>query len=114
VDTDKRLREAYMGHSRFYIVDNNVSHFNLKIDKCVDIVSKIIGLPSPSHHHKKFLIRITNPEDHASLGFPPECIIDTFEVIETIIKPPHEVEDSSNVEIYLRKRGKTNAYSYTQ
>lgn len=90
VDVDRRLRHAYLGHSRFYIVDNSVTHFNSKIDKCVDIVSKIIGMPSPSHHNKKFLINISNPEDHASLGFPPECKIDTFEVIETIIKPQTE------------------------
>lgn len=111
---DKRLRHAYLGHSRFFIVDNNATHFNGKIDKCVDIVSKIIGMPSPSNHHKKFLIKISNPEDHASLGFPPECQIDTFEVIETIIKPKVEGgDDSQDIEIYLRKRGKTNAYSYT-
>jgi hypothetical protein len=87
IDVDKRLRYAYLGHSRFFIVDNSVTHFNGKIDKCVDIVSKIIGMPSPSHHHKKFLIKIPDPEDHSTLGFPEGCKIDTFEVIETIIKP---------------------------
>ena len=87
LEVDHKLRHAYLGHSRFYMVDNNVTHFNMKIDKCVDIVSKIIGLPSPSNHHKKFLIRIANPDDHASIGFPRECKIDTFDVIETIIKP---------------------------
>ncbi len=74
----------------------------------MDIVSKILGMPSPSNHHKKFLISIPTPDDHASLGFPDGCKIDTFDVIETIIK---QIDD---VEIYLRKRGKTNAYSYTQ
>lgn len=34
-------------------------------------------------------------------------------MIETIIKP-QQVEGSGDIEIYLRKRGKTNAYSYTQ
>jgi hypothetical protein len=106
VDVDRRLRHAYLGHSRFFIVDNSVSHFNKKIDNCLEIVSKIIGMPSPSHHHKKFLIKILNPEDHASLGFPPECKIDTFEVVETIIKPYPQGE-SQDIEIYLRKRCKT-------
>lgn len=117
VEVDKRLRNAYLGHTRFFIVDNSVTHFNQKIDKCVDIVSKIIGMPSPSNHHKKFLIAIKNPQDHSTLGFPPECKIDTFEVIETIIKPMGMEEDDSSgsdSEIFLRKRGKTNAYSYTQ
>lgn len=114
VDVDLRLRHAYLGHHSFYIVDNGVTHFSSKIDKCVDIVSKIIGMPSPSHHHKKFLIKIRDPNDHASLGFPAECNIATFEMIETIIKPQQKPEDNSDIEIYLRKRGKTNAYSYTQ
>ena len=52
-------------------------------------MSKIIGIPSPSNNHRrKFLIQIKNPEDHATLGFPPECKVYTFEVIETVIKPP--------------------------
>jgi hypothetical protein len=71
-------------------------------------------MPSPTNHHKKFLIHIENPEDHASLGFPVECKIDIFDVIETIIKPQQEdTLAQQDVEIYLRKRGKTNAYSYT-
>lgn len=112
IDVDKRLRYAYLGHSRFFIVDNSVTHFNGKIDKCLDIVSKIIGLPSPSHHNKKYLIKIPDPTDHQSLGFPAGCKLDTFEVIETILKPQGGGQE--DVEIYLRKRGKTNAYSYTQ
>ena len=87
IDVDHRLRHAYFGHSRFYIVDNKVTHFNQKIEICVEIVSKILGMPSPNTHHKKFLIKIPNPEDHSSLGFPEGCKIDTFEVVETIIKP---------------------------
>ncbi len=87
IDVDHRLRHAYFGHSRFYIVDNNVEYFNQKIDICVDIVSKILGMPSPSNDHKKFLIAIPNADNHASLGFPDGCKIDTFDVIETIIKP---------------------------
>ena len=87
IDVDHRLRHAYLGHARFYIVDNQVTYFNEKIDVCVNIVSKILGMPSPSSHHKKFLIQIENPDDHASLGFPEGCKIDTFDVIETIIKP---------------------------
>ena len=137
IDVDHRLRHAYFGHSRFYIVDNKVTHFNKKIDICVEIVSKILGMPSSNTHHKKFLIKIANPEDHSSLGFPEGCKIDTFEVIETIIKPLVEgpfktaietldsqfitqpsasasTNDQRNVEIYLRKRGKVHAYSYTQ
>ncbi len=87
IDVDHKLRHAYFGHSRFYIVDNKVTHFNKKIDICVEIVSKILGMPSPNTHHKKFLIKIPNAEDHSSLGFPEGCKIDTFEVVETIIKP---------------------------
>lgn len=93
------------------MVDNRVSHFNKKIDICVDIVSKILGMPSPSNHHKKYLIYIPNADDHASLGFPEGCKIDTFDVIETLIKVNNPSSDFE--EIFLRKRGKTNAYSYT-
>jgi hypothetical protein len=39
VDVDKRLRNAYLGHYKFHIVDNKNTDFNGKIEKCRGIVN---------------------------------------------------------------------------
>ena len=38
IDKDKKLREAYMGHSRWYMIDNNCDDFNQKVAKAKDSV----------------------------------------------------------------------------
>ena len=43
---DKRLLEAYLGHHRYFLVDNNHKNFNEKIRKTTQIVSSILGLPT--------------------------------------------------------------------
>ena len=87
IEVDRRLRNAYLGHHKFFIIDNKDTDFRGKIDKCVDIVAKIVGKPSPNSYNKKFLIHIANPEDHNSLNIPPEIKISSFDVIETLIRP---------------------------
>lgn len=79
---------------------------------CVKIVTKILGLPTPNSLFKKFLIKITNPLDHSSIGFPPQEYYDTFEVEETLLMPEFtvSVDSESQVEVYLRKRGKNYQY----
>ena len=32
VEKDKKLREAYMGHKRWVMIDNNVNNFQVKIN----------------------------------------------------------------------------------
>ena len=58
---DKKLVNAWVGHPHLSIIDNlDQNGFKGKIDRCVDAVCKIIGLPTPQTHHKKFLL-ITLP-----------------------------------------------------
>lgn len=33
VEKDRRLREAYMGHQRWFLIDNNSEDFNHKINR---------------------------------------------------------------------------------
>ena len=113
VEVDKRLRNAYMGHYKFFMVDNSVQDFYAKINNVVNIVNKIIGLPFRKSFFKKYLIDIPDPDDHRSLGIPDSLKVIQFELIETIIKPA--VSDSrNNIEIYLRKKGKNSSYVYSQ
>jgi len=57
---DKKLVNAWVGHPHFSILDNKDKDFNKKIDQCVENVCNYIGLPTPGHFHKKFLIRMSD------------------------------------------------------
>lgn len=58
-------------------------------------MTKLIGLPTPNSFFKKYLIKITNPLDHASIGFPVEEFFDTFEVEETLLTPDFTISVDS-------------------
>jgi len=56
-ELEKKLVNAWVGHPHFTIVDNREQDgFQGKIDRCLDAVFKVIGLPTPQTHHKKFLL----------------------------------------------------------
>lgn len=70
MEVDHRLRNAYIGHNKLYIIENTNVDFRQKVDKCIAIVAKMVGLPTPNAHFKKYLIDIPNPGDHSSIRFP--------------------------------------------
>lgn len=80
VEVDKRLRNAYLGHHKFYIVDNNCLDFKAKVDKCISIATKVIGLPTPNSFFKKYLVNIPDPRDHTSVGIPQDIKQETLHI----------------------------------
>ena len=46
--TDKKLIDAWCGHSNFCIIKNNVHSFEEKINKVLDTVLRFVGMPVPS------------------------------------------------------------------
>ena len=67
INVDKKLRNAYLGHHKHFIIDNINTNFKVKIDRCVDVVNKLIGLPTPNSYFKKFLIKLDTSDDLKSL-----------------------------------------------
>ena len=65
-DRDKRLREAYLGHHRYFIVDNH-QDFAQKINKTTEFVSSVLGLPVNPFTFKKFLVERSPLNDDHSL-----------------------------------------------
>lgn len=57
IELDRKLINAWVGHPIFSIIDNRESgSFGKKIDRVLDAVFKVIGLPTPQSYHKKFLL----------------------------------------------------------
>lgn len=112
IEVDGKLRNAYIGHNKLYVVDNKNTGFKEKIDKCIGIVAKMVGLPSPNSHFKKYLISIPNPDSHNSIRFPDTIKFETTEILETLVDIPDNTENKDEVEIYARKKGKKGQYVY--
>ena len=55
---DKKLIDAWVGHPHFSIIDNKISNFQTKVDKCVETVCRYIGIPTPTSFYKKFLLGV--------------------------------------------------------
>jgi|LakMenE01Jun11ns_1017448.scaffolds.fasta_scaffold9685328_1 hypothetical protein len=55
-ERDRRLREAYLGHHRFFMIGNQNHNFNEKIQKTISIISSVIGLPTSPSTFKKYLV----------------------------------------------------------
>ena len=56
VDRDYRLRQAYLGHNRYMIVNNSAKNFEKKISQGINLIAGAIGLPADSSLFKKYLI----------------------------------------------------------
>lgn len=57
IELDKKLINSWTGHPHLSIIDNRkASGFNEKINSCINSVYKVIGLPTDTTYHKKFLL----------------------------------------------------------
>ena len=45
-ERDHKLRQAYLGHNKYMIVDNATTNFEEKINKAIGLISSVIGLPT--------------------------------------------------------------------
>lgn len=61
----------------------------------MSVVTKLIGLPTPNSYFKKFLIKLPNPLDHCTIGFPKDEFFDSFDVEETLLTPEFTISVDS-------------------
>ena len=50
---DHRLRQAYLGHNKYMIVDNETKSFEEKINKTMEMIKSVVGLPTDQSIFKK-------------------------------------------------------------
>lgn len=65
---DKKLREVYIGHPYLFVV-NNQTNFEEKIEKVVNIVSNIIGMPKKISSRRKFLLKDDAKDSEITVPF---------------------------------------------
>ena len=73
IDKDKKLREAYMGHQRWFMIDNNCENFNEKITRAKDRVHYILGKANAgSSFYRKFLLKKSSSKQKTLSTVPIE------------------------------------------
>ena len=97
---DHRLRQAYMGHHKFMIVDNETNNFEEKIRRSIGLVQSIVGLPTDVNFFKKYLLA-------GNAGMIPDSIrTEKLTILETYLNVPSQecLEDpqKKNMSICVR------------
>ncbi len=95
---DRKIRESWLGHPRFRIIDNSTD-FEGKIRRTFGAISHILGIPASLRPKEKFLVKEIRYEE-----LPPHQII---EIEQVYLRPKNR-----NEEIRIRKRGQDGSYLY--
>jgi len=103
------LREAYLGHHKFFIVDNTTSGFEEKMKKGIGLISSVIGLPTDRRIFRKYLVA-------GEVGELPEDVkTEKMKILETYLNvPADELADrkKQNITVCVRQRSKQGATVY--
>jgi CYTH domain-containing protein/predicted ATPase len=95
---DLKIRDAWLGHPHLKIIDNSTD-FAGKINRVLETISKIVGVPEPIETERKFLIEV--PE------LPKDLKISRVNIEQTYL-----ISEDQNQE-RVRKRGQDSSFVYT-
>jgi thymidylate kinase/CYTH domain-containing protein len=97
---DARIKENWIGHSRFHVIDNS-SDFQTKMDRAVTAICEFVGEKTPGDLKKrKFLV--------------VECPVKIpVEAQEFSVEHDYLAASSPNVQMRLRRRGQFGTFTYT-
>lgn len=108
-DIDKKLRDAWVGHPQFVIVNNEFKEFNDKVRKVYTTVLHMIGRPQEApKFYKKYLLEREKEGGIPKLPDDPNMRIETFTMDDTFLESV-----DPRVEEKIRKRGQKDSFSYT-
>jgi len=102
-EKDRKTREAWEGHPRLFVVDNNFSTFEEKVQKVSSIVIDFLGLKSPIKPTKKYIL--------AEKGSIPS-LPDGIKVEKSFIEETYLLSEEKNTEIKLVKKGFKDNFFY--
>lgn len=96
---DEKLQAAWIGHSHLRVIDNSTG-FSAKIDRAIQSISRVVGIPEPLEIERKFVVKnVENiPVPHTKID---------------IIQSYHD-RDGQKFRLRSRGRNGTNVYTYTE
>jgi len=97
-DLDRRSQKCWLGHAHMYVLDNSTD-FESKLQRLVNIVSKLVGLPTNlSKRSAKYLLRERPNTD----SFPSDVDYHRFEVEKVYLIV--QDDNDSGAHSFIRKR----------
>lgn len=115
VQKDKKLREAYMGHKNWVMIDNSFRDFQSKINFAKAEVQRILGHKGGATFYKKFLLQKSKSKTMAlttvPLNLPEGQHYEESEVSEIFIN--FRTNEGKVVEASIEKKGHNMAFAYT-
>uniref|UniRef100_A0A7S2YIE1 NadR/Ttd14 AAA domain-containing protein n=1 Tax=Entomoneis paludosa TaxID=265537 RepID=A0A7S2YIE1_9STRA len=95
IEVDRKTQKAWVGHPHLYVIDNSTD-FEGKMSRLVDVICKIVGLPSNlKRRSAKFLLQPSSlPLDPAQI-FPPDIDYQLFDVEKVYLQRSPSTSSSS-------------------
>ena len=112
--SDKKLRQAYLGHHRYMIV-GNTGDFEDKMSTAINYISSQVGLPTDVQIFKKYLVcpnTLDVSENHKNLKFPEDIHTETIIIKETYLKRQKNDDENSSVCVRSRQRNGLTIFNY--
>jgi hypothetical protein len=107
VEKDNRLREAYLGHRNWHIIDNQVEDFNKKISRAKEAVQHVLGHTAGQSFYRKFLLKKSTSRSNLGTTVPIELAagqsFEESQVYETFIK--FATSEGKVIESSIEKKG---------
>jgi hypothetical protein len=94
-EVDRKTQRAWVGHPHLYVIDNtHTETFEAKMNRLINRISKIVGLPSNlKRRSAKFLLEPTpahGSQDNLTARFPPEIDYQVFDVEKVYLQQAKE------------------------
>lgn len=92
-ELDLKLRKAWVGHPTMQIIDNSTT-FEPKLQKVIDVVAQLVGLPSSQKKFNKYLL-------DGPVTLPDDVVPHEFEIEKIYLKITNNAENTVD---FARKR----------
>ena len=102
IERDKGCLRAWTGHPHLRVIDNKNKTFEEKLDKLLEEVYALLGVPVPVEIERKFLIEKPNMEE---IKTKFDCT--TVDIIQTYL-----ISEDAKVERRIRQRGMVDKFTY--
>ena len=104
IEVDRKTQKAWVGHPHLYVIDNSTD-FEGKMSRLIDVISKIVGLPSNLRRRSaKFLLK---GQSDILQCFPSDVDFQIFDVEKIYLKRTKQV--GSKDYSFIRRRTNVEA-----
>ena len=91
----------WVGHPKFFVIDNKDKNFQRKLERAIETVQNIVGIPTAASFYKKYLLKGGMRNMAGGLALPPSVKSEELVIEETFMR-----QKEGELENKIVKRGK--------